>query len=154
MFDTVPRPCGIGSGAVTLEEDSRRWSPSSDVTFSYDGRRPAVERSQLHRRARARPSPWSARPARANPRPWRCSIASTTRNPAASRIDGRDIRDIKLASLRRNIGVIFQEPLLFNRSIADNLRVGNPDATDADILRGHAERAQALEFIERQRAGL
>ena len=38
------------------------------------------------------------------------------------RIDGRDIRDVKLASLRRNIGVIFQEPLLFNRSIAENLR--------------------------------
>ena len=65
-----------------------------------------------------------------------------TRNLARIRIDGRDIRDVKLASLRRNIGVIFQEPLLFNRSVAENLRVGNPDATEADI-REAIERAQA-----------
>ena len=69
------------------------------------------------------------------------------------RIDGRDIRDVKLASLRRNIGVIFQEPLLFNRSIAENLRVGSPDATDDDIRKA-CERAQALEFIERHEDGL
>jgi ABC-type multidrug transport system fused ATPase/permease subunit len=68
-------------------------------------------------------------------------------------IDGRDIRDVKLTSLRRNIGVIFQEPLLFNRSIAENLRVGNPDATDAEILDA-CRRAEALEFIERQGDGL
>jgi ABC-type multidrug transport system ATPase subunit len=68
-------------------------------------------------------------------------------------IDGRDIRDVKLASLRRNVGVIFQEPLLFNRSIADNLRVGNPDATNEDI-REACRRAQALDFIERNAEGL
>src|SRR4029079_8418480 len=60
---------------------------------------------------------------------------------------------IKLASLRRNIGVIFQEPLLFNRSIADNLRVGNPEATEADIRRA-LERGQAIEFVERHEGGL
>ena len=65
-------------------------------------------------------------------------------------IDGRDIRDVKLASLRRNIGVIFQEPLLFNRSVAENLRMGNPDATEADI-RAAIERAQTADFIERAR---
>ena len=69
------------------------------------------------------------------------------------RIDGRDIRGVKLTSLRRNIGVIFQEPLLFNRSIAENLRVGDPDATDEDILKA-CERAQALDFIERHEGGL
>jgi ATP-binding cassette, subfamily B, beta-glucan exporter len=49
--------------------------------------------------------------------------------------------------------VIFQEPLLFNRSIAENLRVGNPDATDEEILAACA-RAEALEFIERHGDGL
>jgi ATP-binding cassette subfamily B protein len=53
-----------------------------------------------------------------------------------------------LASLRRNIGVVFQEALLFNRSIADNLRVGKPDASEKE-MRAAAARAQALEFIER-----
>jgi ATP-binding cassette, subfamily B, beta-glucan exporter len=67
-------------------------------------------------------------------------------------IDGTDIRDFKLTGLRRNIGVVFQETLLFNRSIAENLRVGNPDATEQDI-REAATRAQALEFIERNPQG-
>jgi ATP-binding cassette subfamily B protein len=44
--------------------------------------------------------------------------------------------------------VVFQEALLFNRSIEENLRVGKPDATEAE-MRKAAERAQALEFIER-----
>jgi ATP-binding cassette subfamily B protein len=63
------------------------------------------------------------------------------------RIDGRDVRDFKLGALRRNIGVVFQEALLFNRSIAENLRTGRPDATDQQ-MRDAAARAQALEFIE------
>jgi ATP-binding cassette, subfamily B, beta-glucan exporter len=61
-------------------------------------------------------------------------------------VDGMDVRGLKLAGLRRNIGVVFQEALLFNRSIADNLKVGKPDATEAD-LRDAAARAQALDFI-------
>ena len=44
-------------------------------------------------------------------------------------IDGRDIRDMTLASLRANIGVVFQEPFLFARSIEENLRIGKPDAS-------------------------
>ena len=60
---------------------------------------------------------------------------------------------MKLAALRHNIGVVYQEALLFNRSIADNLRVGNPDATD-EQLREAAERAQATDLIERHPEGL
>jgi len=63
------------------------------------------------------------------------------------KIDGLDIRGIKLAALRRNIGVVFQEALLFNRSITENLLVGKPDAT-IEQMRGAAARAQALDFIE------
>ncbi|MDB5511150.1 MAG: glucan transporter ATP-binding protein/permease [Enterovirga sp.] len=71
----------------------------------------------------------------------------------AIRIDGVDIRDICLASLRRNIGVVFQEPMLFARSIRENLQVGRPDATEAEMMDA-LERAQALEFIQRQSDGL
>ena len=67
-------------------------------------------------------------------------------------IDGLDIRQFQLTALRRNIGVVFQEPFLFNRSIADNLRIGSPDASDAE-LRTACARAQALDFIERQPDG-
>ena len=68
-------------------------------------------------------------------------------------VDGQDIRHYQLVALRRNIGVVFQEPLLFNRSIAENLRIGSPQATDAQLLEACA-RAQALDFIERQPQGL
>ena len=71
----------------------------------------------------------------------------------AIRIDGVDIRDISLASLRRNIGVVFQEPMLFARSIRENLQVGRPEATEPE-MREALERAQASEFILRQADGL
>jgi ATP-binding cassette subfamily B protein len=69
------------------------------------------------------------------------------------RIDGMDIRDLKLSALRHNIGVVFQEALLFNRSIAENLQAGKADATEAE-MRDACARAQALEFIERNPEGL
>ena len=68
-------------------------------------------------------------------------------------VDGMDVRALTLTGLRRNIGVVFQETLLFNRSIGENLRVGKPDATDAE-LREAAARAQALDFIDRNPDGL
>ena len=67
-------------------------------------------------------------------------------------IDGQDIRDVTLDSLRGAIGVVFQESLLFHRSIRDNLLIGRPDATQAQIE--HACRlAEAHEFIIRQPQG-
>jgi ATP-binding cassette, subfamily B, beta-glucan exporter len=68
-------------------------------------------------------------------------------------VDGRDLRDITLQSLRRNIGVVFQEPLLFARSIEDNLRVGKPNADGAEIARA-LEQAQAAEFVAALPEGL
>ncbi|HXW29604.1 MAG TPA: glucan ABC transporter ATP-binding protein/ permease [Xanthobacteraceae bacterium] len=67
-------------------------------------------------------------------------------------IDGVDIRDLKLSALRRNLGVVFQEAMLFNRSIAENLMVGKPDAT-LEELSAAAARAQALDFIALRRDG-
>ena len=58
-------------------------------------------------------------------------------------VDGMDIRALTLTGLRRNIGVVFQETLLFNRSIADNLRVGKPDATEAEMRASGRPRASA-----------
>jgi ABC-type multidrug transport system fused ATPase/permease subunit len=49
-------------------------------------------------------------------------------------IDGHDLRDIDLMSLRRQIGVVLQESLLFHTTIRENLRYGRIDATDADIV--------------------
>ncbi|TDX66664.1 ATP-binding cassette subfamily B protein [Methylosinus sp. sav-2] len=76
-------------------------------------------------------------------------------DPAQGRvtIDGVDIRDMTLTSLRRNIGVVFQEPMLFARSIEENLRVGKPDASEEEIARA-VELAQARDLVARQSDGL
>jgi glucan exporter ATP-binding protein len=75
-------------------------------------------------------------------------------DPQGGRItlDGTDIRDVALASLRAQIGVVFQESMLFNRSIADNLRVGKPDATQEE-LEAACRLAEAHDFITRQPKG-
>jgi len=75
-------------------------------------------------------------------------------DPVAGRVtlDGVDLRDISLESLRRNIGVVFQESMLFRRTIRENLLVGRPDATQEEIE--HACRlAEAHDFIIRQPHG-
>ncbi|MBD8899545.1 glucan ABC transporter ATP-binding protein/ permease [Rhodanobacter sp. DHG33] len=68
-------------------------------------------------------------------------------------IDGRDIRGVTLDSLRQNIGVVFQDPGMFYRSILDNLRVGRPDAGLEDIEKAVAA-AEAAAFIARKPEGL
>jgi glucan exporter ATP-binding protein len=76
-------------------------------------------------------------------------------DPAEGRItiDGRDIRDMTLASLRGNIGVVFQEPFLLARSIEENLRIGKPDASASEIALA-LKRAQADDFVAAQPRGL
>ena len=51
----------------------------------------------------------------------------------AVRVDGTDLRDIQLRSLRRQLGVVLQDPFLFSGTIADNIRFGRPDATDDEV---------------------
>ncbi|MFO1516340.1 MAG: glucan ABC transporter ATP-binding protein/ permease [Lysobacterales bacterium] len=68
-------------------------------------------------------------------------------------VDGHDIRELSLESLRRNIGVVFQDPGLLYRSIADNLRIGRADADDA-ALEAAARAAEAWGFIRAKPEGL
>lgn len=62
------------------------------------------------------------------------------------RLDGTDIRDIRLAALRRNIGIVQQDVYLFAGTVMENLRYGRPDATDAEI-EAAARAANAHDFI-------
>jgi ATP-binding cassette subfamily B protein len=62
-------------------------------------------------------------------------------------VDGADIRDVTLASLRREIGVIPQDPFLFSTTVRENIAFGRPDMTDAEVERV-ARLAQAHEFVE------
>lgn len=119
----------------------------NDVSFSYDGKRPAVEDVSFT----ALPGQTFALVGETGAgKSTAIALLHRAFDPQSGiiKIDGMDVRGMTLAALRRNIGVVFQEALLFNRSIAENLRVGKPDATDEE-LRAAAEGAQALDFIER-----
>jgi glucan exporter ATP-binding protein len=149
VLDTVPavgdRPGATDPGRV------RGLVEFKEVSFSYDGKRPAVVDLSFT----AAPG---ERIALVGPTGSGKSTALALLHRAfdpqsgAVLIDGVDIRDLTLVGLRHNIGVVFQETLLFNRSIAENLRVGKPDATEAE-LREAAARAQALDFIDANSEG-
>ena len=63
-------------------------------------------------------------------------------------IDGRSIRDLPKSTLRSAIGMVTQESFLFNGSVRDNLRLGSPEATDAELWAA-LEAANARDFVER-----
>jgi ABC-type multidrug transport system fused ATPase/permease subunit len=63
-------------------------------------------------------------------------------------VDGLDVRDVKVSSLRREVGVVLQDPFLFSATVRENIAFARPDATDEQIERA-ARLAQADEFIRR-----
>ncbi len=150
VLDTEPsvrdRPDAVDPGRV------RGLVDFNDVSFSYDGKRPAVADlnfTALPGQTVALVGPTGAGKSTA------LALLHRVFDPQSGsiKIDGMDIKALTLTGLRRNIGVVFQEVLLLNRSIAENLRVGKPDATD-DELREACKRAQVLEVIEQNPEGL
>ncbi|HMK88365.1 MAG TPA: glucan ABC transporter ATP-binding protein/ permease [Methylocystis sp.] len=136
------RDPGRVTGAVAFE----------NVSFSYDGKRKAVSEVSFA----ARPGETIALVgATGSGKSTTLSLLHRVFDPIEGRvtIDGVDIRDMTLTSLRRNIGVVFQEPMLFARSIEENLRVGKPDAAKEE-LDAALELAQASTFVGRQSDGL
>jgi subfamily B ATP-binding cassette protein MsbA len=67
-------------------------------------------------------------------------------------IDGKNIKDYSLNSLRRQISIVTQEPILFNDTIAANIALGKPDATEAEIIEA-AKIANAYDFISNKEDG-
>jgi ATP-binding cassette subfamily B protein len=121
------------------------------VRFSYDGRRAALEEIDFT----AEPGATVALVGETGAgKSTAMGLLQRQDDPQAGaiRIDGVDIRDVTLDSLRANIGVVFQESLLFYRSIAENLRVGRPEASDAELEEA-ARLACAHDFIRRQPRG-
>jgi ATP-binding cassette subfamily B protein len=145
VLDTVP---AVRDRADAVDPGRMRGLIEfDDVSFSYDGKRPAiadVSFTALPGETIALVGSTGAGKSTA------LALLHRAFDPQSGviKIDGMDIKAIKLACLRHNIGVVYQEALLFNRSIAENLRVGKPDATDAELLQA-AERAQANDLIAR-----
>ena len=149
VLDMAPsiqdRPDAIEAGRLKGKVEFRRAS------YSYDGRRMAVEQISCV----IEPGETVALVGTSGAgKSTALSLLYRAFDPTEGQVlvDGIDIRDYRLESLRQNIGVVFQEGMLFNRSIADNLYVGNPEATP-QAIRDAAIRAQALEFIERHPKG-
>ena len=149
VCDTVPairdRPDAVDPGRLEGLVEFK------GVSFSYDGQRMAVADLNF----RAMPGETIALVgATGAGKSTAIALLHRAFEPQSGviEIDGIDIRCFKLSALRRNIGVVFQEAMLFNRTIADNLRVGKSDATETE-MREAAKRAQALEFIERNFKG-
>jgi ATP-binding cassette subfamily B protein len=67
-------------------------------------------------------------------------------------IDGNDIREITQESLRKNISLVPQDPVLFHRSILENIRYGRPEASDEDVIAA-AQMAHCDKFVQKMPAG-
>jgi glucan exporter ATP-binding protein len=145
VLDTVPAvrdaPHAIDPGRLTGRVNFE------DVSFSYDGKRAAI--ADLSFTAQPGEVIALVGPTGAG-KTTALALLHRVFDPQSGRItiDDIDLRDMKLAALRRNIGVVFQEVLLFNRSVRENLTAGKPDATDEEMIDA-LKRAQAYDFVER-----
>ena len=73
-------------------------------------------------------------------------------NSGAVRIDGKDVRDVTLRSLRKCIGIVQQDVYLFNGTVAENIAYGNPSATREDVVKA-ATAAGVNEFVDKMSDG-
>jgi glucan exporter ATP-binding protein len=115
------------------------------VSFGYDARQPVLK--DLTFRVPAGSTVAIVGPTGAG-KTTALSLLYRAYDPSSGRIsiDGTDIRTVTLASLRSHIAVVFQNPGLLYRSIAENLRIGKPDASDAE-LEAAARAAEAHQFV-------
>jgi ATP-binding cassette subfamily B protein len=132
-----------GAGALPAGPGQVRFE---SVTFGYDPNRPVLEEIDLElepgRTVALIGHTGSGKTTLASliPRFYDVQAGHVT-------IDGTDVRDVTVTSLRREIGVIPQDPFLFSATVRENLAFGRPDASDEELE--HAARlAQAHEFVD------
>jgi ABC-type multidrug transport system fused ATPase/permease subunit len=122
-----------------------------DVSFAYAGRVDTLQNVSFHIKGGQRVA--IVGPTGAG-KTTLASLIVRFYDPAngAIKIDGVDIRRLKLGCLRNQLALVLQEPMLFSGSIADNIRYGRLDATMDDVIEA-AKAANAHDFIERLPSG-
>ncbi len=134
VFETIDTPPSIADDAESVElGDVQGTVDFEDVTFCYEEGLNILEHFDLH----VRPGETIALvgPTGAGKT---TVINLMTRfydvKSGAVKIDGVDVRHIKLHSLRRKVGVLMQDPFLFKGTVMENIRYGRPDATDEECI--------------------
>lgn len=134
VFETIDTPPSIADDAESVElGDVQGTVDFEDVTFCYEEGLNILEHFNLH----VRPGETIALvgPTGAGKT---TVINLMTRfydvKSGAVKIDGVDVRHIKLHSLRRKVGVLMQDPFLFKGTVMENIRYGRPDATDEECI--------------------
>ncbi len=152
VFDTIDHPIDIKDSKKSVELSNVKGKVDfNDVTFAYDQGVNILEHFNLHVDAGktiALVGPTGAGKT--------TIINMLTRfydvDEGSVLIDGVDVRDASLASLRREVGVLMQDPFIFKGSIIENIRYGREDATDEECIRA-AEVVYANKFIEQLSGG-
>jgi ABC-type multidrug transport system fused ATPase/permease subunit len=147
IFEVMDEPEEVSDrpGAVELPDGDGRVR-FENVSFGYDERRPVLQGIDLE-----------LQPGRTVALIGHTGSGKTTfamlvprfYDVSAGRItiDGLDVRDAKVTALRREIGIVAQDPFLFSATVRENIAFGRPDASDEDV-EDAARLAQAAEFIE------
>ncbi|HEX6987949.1 MAG TPA: ABC transporter ATP-binding protein [Bacillota bacterium] len=140
----APETVADREGAVALGR-ARGHVRFERVSFAYDGRNPVLEGIDLDA------PPGSTIALIGTTGSGKSSLVSliprfydVTRGRVT--VDGHDVRDLELASLRRNVGFVLQETFLFSATVRENIAYGRPEASLDEIMAA-ARRAQAHEFI-------
>ena len=117
-----------------------------NITFGYNGKQPVLQNFSLQIRAGESVAFVGTTGVGKS---TLCSLLPHFYEPQAGHItiDGVDIRELTLASLRRNIGLVQQDIFLFADTVANNIAYGRPDATEAEIEQA-ARLAEADRFVE------
>nr|MCR5584666.1 ABC transporter ATP-binding protein/permease [Lachnospiraceae bacterium] len=148
VFDTINYPVDIADKEDAVElKDVKGTVDFDHVTFEYDEGVPILEDFNLH-----------VEPGQTIALVGHTGAGKTTVinmltrfydvKKGAVRIEGTDVRDIKLRSLRNEVGVLMQDPFIFKGTILENIRYGKWDATDEECIES-AKLIHADRFIER-----
>jgi len=149
IFELMDRTPGISNTGGAEPEQVEGRVDFEGVAFSYPSRREAKVLEGVDLAVRPGEVVAIVGPSGAG-KSTIAALLSRLYDPDAGRIllDGRDLRELSPDWLRRKVGVVAQEPILFSSSIADNVRYGREGATDAEVLAA-ARAANAHDFVSR-----